>query len=95
MDVRVGRRTAQVMLWVTDQYVEVGTHQRRLFLNSVLVEYEHDRGYWRWETVTVFGAFGDGKPGTRAWRRDINTDLPDWMVLLIYKHVPEFREVRR
>ena len=95
MDVRVGRRTAQIMLYVDGQTVEVGTHQRKLFIESILVEYDAERGYWRWETVTAFGVFGDAKAGTKSWKRDSSTDIPGWIVILIYSHVPEFRKVWR
>jgi hypothetical protein len=94
-NVRVGRRTAQTMLHVDGMSTEVGTHQRKLFIESLLIEYNADRGHWRWETVTAFGVFGDGKPGNKAWIRDSSSDIPEWAVILIYTHVPQYREVAR
>jgi|SRR5690349_10450358 len=96
--VRRGRRTAQTIIYVTgdNKTVEVGTHQRLLFVDNVLIEYENEpaKDFWRWTVVTAWGYFGDGSTGHKMWKYGSSTDIPDWVVNLVYTYVPEHRRVR-
>lgn len=94
--VRMGRRTAQTSLYIGDAMkVEVGKHQRILFVETLLVEYELDPaiGYWKWTAATLYGAWGDGRPGHTTFKYQA-AETPFWVVALIHRHVPEYRKTR-
>ena len=94
--VRMGRRTAQTMLDVTEKVsVNVGKHSKTLWVDHILLEYELEpsAGFWRWTTVTVFGYWSDGEVGSQRW--DYGTqEVPYFVIALVYTYVPEYRTVR-
>jgi hypothetical protein len=96
--VRVGRRTAQTIIYATGDQIttEVGRNHRLLFVDNVLLEYENEppKDFWRWTTITAFGYFGDGSMGHVSWRYGKDADVPAWAIGLAYGYVPEHRRVR-
>jgi len=95
-NVRVGRRTAQTMLDVTEKAsVEIGKHSKTLWVDHVLLEYELEPevGFWCWTTVTVFGYWGNGEFGSHSWKYGTH-EVPYFVRALVYTYVPQYRIVR-